>query len=334
MNKLPDTMQAIMVEVPGGADVLRLKTVPIPTPQHQKVLIKVDFAGVCRPDLMQREGKFPAPPGDSPILGLEVSGEVIEVGAEADASLIGQKVAALLPGGGYAEYAVADGRLCLPVPASLSMQEAGGLPESLFTVWHNLYELADLRPGETVLIHGGASGVGTIAIQLARATGARVLATVGSQDKAEAIRSIGCDRPIVYKREDFVAVAQEETGGRGIDVVLDIVGGPYLARNLSALGTNGRHVSISFMQGSVVPIDLAIIMAKGLRLTASSLRPKTNDEKARIARAIEKHAWPLIGRGVVRPMIHKVLPLAEAAAAHLMLEASSHIGKVLLKMPP
>lgn len=333
MNAVPDMMQAILAEAPGAPDVLRVKTMPVPALKAGQVLIKVDFAGVCRPDLMQREGKFPVPAGASPVLGLEVSGQIAAVGEETDTVLVGAKVAALLPGGGYGEYAVADRRLCLPVPDCLSMQEAAGLPESLFTVWHNLYELAQLQPGETVMIHGGASGVGTVAIQLARATGTKVLATVGTAEKAEAIRSIGCDRPIVYMREDFVAIALEETCGRGVDVVLDIVGGPYIARNLSALGNNGRHVSISFMQGSVVPIDLGVVMGKTLRLTASSLRPKDGDEKARIARAVEKHAWPLVGRGKVRPLIHKVLPLSEAAAAHAMLEASAHIGKVVLKMP-
>lgn len=333
MMATPATMQAVLAETPGGPDVLRVVELPVPAPAAGQVLIKNEFSGVCRPDLLQREGKFPAPSGFSPVLGLEVAGHIVAVGAGVSTSLVGRAVAALLPGGGYGEYALADSRLCLPVPQSLALQEAAGLPESLFTVWHNLYELAALKPGETVLIHGGASGVGTIAIQLAHATGAKVLATVGTEEKARSIHKIGCDRAIVYKEEDFVAVSLEETGDRGVDAVLDIVGGAYIARNLSALANNGRHVSISFMQGSVVPIDLGLVMSKRLMLTASSLRPKDSDEKARIARAVERHAWPLVAGGKVRPLIHDVLPLSQAGLAHKMLETSAHIGKVVLAMP-
>jgi len=331
MNTIPDTMRCVIAKEKGGPDVLTVENRPVPKPQAGEVLIKVDYAGVSRPDIMQRKGIFVPPPGASDILGLECAGTIVALGEKAAGLAIGDRVAALLISGGYAEYVTTDARHCLKLPEHLSMRDGGALPEVVFTVWHNLFELGRLTPGETVLIHGGASGIGTMAIQLAAATGASAYATVGSKQKQSALADLGCKASILYKDEDFAIAIKDLTGGRGVDVVLDIVGGSYVPRNISILAAGGRHVSLSFLESSATTIDLGPVMSKTLTLTSSTLRPKSADEKARLKNAIEHHAWPLITSGRVKAVVHAEFPLAEAAKAHAMLEASEHIGKVVLR---
>lgn len=325
---IPTTMQAIIAIKPGGPEALAFAERPVPVPRACEVLIEVAYAGVCRPDIMQRRGIFTPPPGASDVLGLEVAGMVVACGAEVRELAVGDRVAALLSAGGYAPYAVADARHCLKLPDGMSLRDGAAIPEALFTVWHNLFELGRLGPSEAVLVHGGASGIGTMAVQLAAATGARVLATIGTAAKAEKLRALGCMLPIVYRDEDFVTAVKDGVGA--VDVVLDIIGGSYVPRNLSILGAGGRHVSLSFMEGAAVSVDLGVVMSKNLTLTSSTLRPKSADEKARLKRAIEHHAWPLVTAGRVRAVVHAELPLGAAAEAHRILEASEHVGKVVL----
>jgi NADPH2:quinone reductase len=331
MNTIPDTMRCVIAKEKGGPEVLSVETRPVPKPQAGDVLIKVDYAGVCRPDIMQRKGIFVPPPGANDILGLECAGTVVALGERAEGLAIGDRVAALLISGGYAEYVTTDARHCLKLPDHLSLRDGGALPEVVFTVWHNLFELGRLTPGESVLIHGGASGIGTMAIQLAAATGATAYATVGSKQKQSALADLGCTASILYKDEDFTTAIKDLTGGRGVDVVLDIVGGSYVPRNISLLAAGGRHVSLSFLESAAATIDFGPVMGKSLTLTSSTLRPKSADEKARLKRAIEHHAWPLITSGRVKAVVHAEFPLAEAAKAHAMLEASQHTGKVVLR---
>jgi putative PIG3 family NAD(P)H quinone oxidoreductase len=319
------TMQAIIATQAGGPDVLTQVERPVPVPGPGEVLIQVAAAGVNRPDLMQRSGAVPLPPGVTDVLGLEVAGRVVG----GDAALQRQAVMALVKGGGYARYCIAKASHCLPVPAGLTIEEAAALPEALFTVWHNLFERGRLSKGETVLVHGGASGIGTIAIRMAIARGATAIATVGSDAKKKAVEALGAIA-INYRTEDFVVAARDATSGRGVDVVLDIVGGSYVARNLDALAPGGRHVSLSFMEGGVVPIDLGLVMRKGLYLTSSTLRPKSDEEKTAIAAALRAEVLPLVASGAVRPLIWRQLPLGDAAQAHRILEANENIGKVLL----
>ncbi|WP_277967239.1 NAD(P)H-quinone oxidoreductase [Pantoea trifolii] len=328
---LPEMMKAVIASQPGGAEVLTVVERAVPQPAAGEVLIRVASAGVNRPDIMQRNG-MPIPPGCSDVLGLEVAGKVVALGADVIGFAIGDAVMALLNGGGYGEYCVARAELCLPVPDSLPLAHAAGVPEAAFTVWHNLFELGRLAPGETVLIHGAASGVGTFAIQCAQACGARVIATAGGIDKIAALQRLGIWRAIDRYKEDFVAVIAAETAGRGVDVVLDNVGGDYVARNLSVLAQGGRHVSLSFMQGAKIELDLQLVMRKGLSLTSSTLRPKSAAEKARLAECIRKHLLPLIAAGKIVPTLHQVLPLSQAADAHRILEANANIGKVLLSV--
>lgn len=328
---IPDMMNAIIARQPGGPDVLELVQRKVPQPGAGEVLIRVASAGVNRPDLLQRNG-MPLPPGVTDVLGLEVSGTVVALGAGVDYPAVGTPVMALLNGGGYADYCVARADLCLTVPQNLPLAQAAGVPEAAFTVWHNLFELGRLQPGETVLIHGAASGVGTFAIQCAQACGARVVATAGGAEKVAALRQLGVWRAINRHNEDFVAVIVDETQGRGVDVVLDNVGGDYVARNLSVLAPGGRHVSLSFMQGAKIELDLQLVMRKGLSLTSSTLRPKSASEKTRLAQCISKHLLPLIAAGKIAPTLHQTLPLAQAADAHLILEANANIGKVLLQV--
>lgn len=319
------TMQAIIATKPGGPEMLAQIERPRPVPGLGEVLIEVAAAGVNRPDLMQRSGAVPLPPGVTDVLGLEVAGRVIG----GDVALQGQTVMALVKGGGYARYCVAKTSHCLAIPEGLGMEEAGALPEALFTVWHNLFERGRLSKGEIVLVHGGASGIGTIAIRMAIARGATPIATVGSDTKKKAVEALGAIA-INYRTDDFVAAARDASGGRGVDVVLDIVGGSYVARNLEALASGGRHVSLSFMEGGLVPIDLGLVMRKGLHLTSSTLRPKSDDEKSAIAAALRAEVMPLVASGEVRPQIWLTLPLGEAAQAHRILEANENIGKVVL----
>jgi len=326
---IPEMMNAIIAREPGGPEVLAQVERNVPQPGPGEIVIRVASAGVNRPDILQRNG-MPLPPGVTDVLGLEVSGTVAALGAGVDALVPGAPVMALLNGGGYAGYCVARAELCLPVPENLPLALAAGVPEAAFTVWHNLFELGRLQPGETVLIHGAASGVGTFAIQCAQACGARVVATAGGAEKVAALRRLGVWRAIDRHSEDFVAVILAETQGRGVDVVLDNVGGDYVARNLSVLASGGRHVSLSFMQGAKIELDLQQVMRKGLILTSSTLRPKSAAEKARLAQCISKHLLPLIAAGKIAPIVYQTLPLAQAADAHRILEANANIGKVLL----
>lgn len=331
MTSIPKTMRCVIAREKGGPEVLSVEERPVPQPRAGEVLIEVDYAGVSRPDIMQRKGIFVPPPGASDILGLEAAGTVVALGEKAEGLAVGDRVAALLLSGGYAEYVTTDARHCLKLPDTLTTRDGGALPEVLFTVWHNLFELGRLTPGESVLIHGGASGIGTMAIQLTAATGATAYATVGSKDKQAALKTLGCTQSILYKETDFTVAIKEATETRGVDVVLDIVGGSYVPRNISILAPGGRHVSLSFLESSTAAIDLGPVMGKSLTLTSSTLRPKSADEKARLKRAIEHHAWPLITSGRVKAVVHAEFPLADAAKAHAMLEASQHVGKVLLR---
>lgn len=330
---IPEMMSAVIARQPGGPEVLEQVQRAVPQPSAGEVLIRVANAGVNRPDIIQRNG-MPLPPGITDVLGLEVSGTVVAQGAGVESPAIGAPVMALLNGGGYADYCVARAELCLSVPENLPLAQAAGVPEAAFTVWHNLFELGHMQPGESVLIHGAASGVGTFAIQCAQACGARVIATAGGTNKNRALRQLGVGRAIDRHSEDFVAVILEETQGRGVDIVLDNVGGDYVARNLSILAPGGRHVSLSFMQGAKIELDLQLVMRKGLSLTSSTLRPKSPVEKMRLAQRISRHLLPLIAAGKITPILHQTLPLAQAADAHRILEANANIGKVLLQVAP
>jgi putative PIG3 family NAD(P)H quinone oxidoreductase len=294
------------------------------------VLIKVAAAGVNRPDVSQRQGKYPPPPGASDIPGLEVSGTVEAAGATVAGLRRGDEVCALLAGGGYAEYCVAPEPQCLPVPRGISIVDAAGLPETFFTVWTNVFDRGRLQRGESLLVHGGSSGIGTTAIQLAHAFGARVFATAGSDEKCAACERLGAERAINYRSADFVAVVREATGGKGVDVVLDMVGGDYFPRNIDVLGVGGRLVQIATLRGSKAEIVLPVVMQRRLTITGSTLRPRSVEEKGAIARALREHVWPLLEAGRVKPIVYRTFPLAEAAAAHRLLESGEHIGKVLL----
>lgn len=331
MNALPKDMRHIAMTAPGGPEVLTLATGPVPRPAAGEVLIRVAAAGINRPDILQRTGNYPPPPGASPILGLEVSGAVAALGPEVTGLNEGDEVCALVAGGGYAEYCVAPAPQCLPVPKGVSLVDAAGLPETFFTVWSNVFDRGRLGRGESFLVHGGSSGIGTTAIQLAHAFGARVFATAGSPEKCAVCRDLGAERAIDYRQEDFVAVLKEATQGRGVDVILDMVGGPYVEKNLRSLAPEGRLVQIAFLQGSKVTLDLAHLMVRRQTLTGSTLRPRPVADKAAIARNLRDKVWPLIEAGKVRPVIDRTFPLADAAAAHRLMESSTHIGKILLR---
>jgi NADPH2:quinone reductase len=319
-------MRAIEISSPGGPDVLRLVERPVPAPRAGEVLIRVHAAGVNRPDLMQRLGKYPPPPGASDLPGLEVAGEIVAGEREA----IGRRVCALVNGGGYAEYCLAPLEQCLPVPASMPLTDAAALPETFFTVWTNLFDRGRLARGERVLVHGGTSGIGTTAIQLARARGAIALATAGSPEKVEACLGLGAAHAFDYRSEDFVAGVKRATNGEGVDVVLDIVGGDYLPRNLECLRMDGRLVQIGLIAAAKSTIDLRPVLQRRLTITGSTLRPRSTAEKGAIARALEREVWPLLERGEVAPLVHAHVPLARAADAHRELESGRVIGKLLL----
>jgi NADPH:quinone reductase len=329
-------MRAVEIASPGPPDVLRLVARPRPALQPGDVLIAVEAAGVNRPDVLQRLGKYAPPSGASDIPGLEVAGRVVEVRARADGTPLrwseGDVVCALAAGGGYAELCAVPAEQCLPVPAGCSMVEAAALPETYMTVWTNVFERGRLRAGESLLVHGGSSGIGTTAIQLGRAFGAHVFATAGSAEKCAACVGLGAVQAIDYRSTDWVAAVKSATEGRGVDVVLDMVGGDYVGRNLELLAIDGRLVQIAFLKSSVVEIDLMQVMRRRLTITGSTLRPRTPAEKGAIARALEMHVWPLIERRAVAPVIHTVLPLAEAAEAHRLMESSRHIGKIVLRI--
>ncbi|MGC2030556.1 MAG: NAD(P)H-quinone oxidoreductase [Steroidobacteraceae bacterium] len=327
---LPVEMTVVEIAAPGGPEQLKPAKRPVPKPGNQEVLVHVAAAGVNRPDVMQRQGRYPPPAGASDLPGLEVAGEIIALGAGVSGLSIGDQVTALLPGGGYAEYAVAAALLCLPVPNGISMVEAAAIPETFFTVWTNLFDRGRCKAGDNVLVHGGTSGIGTTAIQLATAWGARVFATAGSEDKARACERLGAARGINYRTEDFVEVIRAATAGAGIDVTLDMVAGSYVARNLEIAAIEGRVVTISLLGGSRAEVNMGVILTKRLTLTGSTLRSRTVAQKAEVAEAVRKNVWPLLAAGRVRPVIHATFPLADASEAHRLMETSSHIGKIVL----
>ena len=328
---LPETMIAVEISTPGGPEVLMPAARPLPQPGHGEILIKVAAAGVNRPDLMQRAGAYPPPPGASDLPGLEVAGEVAAVGPGVASPKIGDAVCALTPGGGYAEYCVAPAALCLPVPSCLSMAEAAALPETFFTVWTNVFQRGALRGGESILIHGGSSGIGTTAIQLAKAFGARIFTTAGNQDKCQACEELGAERAVNYRTENFAEVIAEATGGEGVDLILDMVGGDYFVPNISSLAVEGRLVQIAVLHGPKVPnFSILPIMMKRLTVTGSTLRPRTVAQKAVIADELRDQVWPLLEQGSVRPVMDKSFALADAAGAHARMEGSEHIGKIIL----
>jgi NADPH2:quinone reductase len=324
-------MIVIEIRQPGSPDVLVPAERPVPTPRAGEVLIKVAGAGVNRPDLMQRLGKYPPPPGASDIPGLEVSGTIEAVGADAGAWKVGDRVCALLAGGGYAEYCVAPAPQCLPAPRAVDLAEAGAMPETFFTVWTNVFERGRLKSGEALLVHGGSSGIGTAAIQIACALGARVFATAGSAEKCAACERLGAERAINYRDADFVDAVRQSTGGKGVDVVLDMVGGDYFPRNIEALAVEGRLVQIATLRGGKSEIVLPAIMQRRLTITGSTLRARSVAEKGAIARALLEHVWPLVEAGRVKPIVYRSFALGDAAAAHRLMESGEHIGKILLK---
>ncbi|WGD28702.1 NAD(P)H-quinone oxidoreductase [Ancylobacter sp. WKF20] len=330
MTDLPATMTAIGLPTPGGPEALVPEQRPVPAPGKGEILVKVAAAGVNRPDVMQRKGLYPPPPGAPDIPGLEISGEVVALGEGVSRFALGDKVCALVSGGGYAQYCVADEASALPVPAGLSMVEAAALPETFFTVWTNVFDLAGLKAGENFLVHGGTSGIGTTAIQLAKAFGATVFTTAGSAEKCEVCRQLGADVAIDYKTEDFVAVVKEKSGGKGAHVLLDMVGGSYIARNYEAASPQGRIVQIAFMEGSKVQIDYMRLMLKRLSHMGSTLRSRPKAEKAAIAASLAQKVWPLIEAGKVKPVMDQTFPLEEASKAHARMESSAHIGKIML----
>ena len=329
---LPHDMTVVEIAAPGGPEQLKPGRRPVPQPGEGEVLVRVAAAGVNRPDVMQRQGRYPPPPGASDLPGLEIAGEIVALGPKVTGRSVGEAVTALLAGGGYAAYAVAAAPLCLPIPAGISMVEAAAIPETFFTVWTNLFDRGRCKPGETVLIHGGTSGIGTTAIQLAAAWGARVFATAGSDDKARACERLGAVRGINYRTEDFVEVMRAQTGGKGVDVILDMVAGSYVPRNLDIAALEGRVVVISLLGGSRAEINMGLILTKRLTLTGSTLRARTVAQKAEVADAVHKNIWPMLSAGRVRPVIHATFPLAEAAEAHRLMETSNHIGKIVLTL--
>ncbi len=327
---IPTTMIAMGYDDPGGPEVFRSATLPTPQPGEGQVLIRVAYAGVNRPDVIQRQGFYPPPPGASPICGLEVSGTVVGIGKGAPPEMLNQQVCALVSGGGYAEYCLADARHCLVVPDDLPLDQAAALPETLFTVWHNVFERAYASEGDTLLVHGGTSGIGTMTIMLGKAFGMTVIATAGSEDKCDACRKLGADLAINYKEQDFVEEVKAFTGGKGVDVVLDMVSGDYVARNLACLAEDGRHVTIAVLGGLKAEINMALVMRNRLTLTGSTLRPRSNEFKALLADEISEIAWPLIVDGTVRPVMDQTFALAEVSAAHARMEGGDHIGKIVL----
>jgi NADPH:quinone reductase len=317
----------------GGAEVLDIAETAIPIPGPSDVLIEIAFAGVNRPDILQRSGKYPPPHGASPILGLEVAGCVVARGAEVNEWNVGDAVCALTPGGGYSEYCLPDAGHCLPIPRGLDLRQGAALPENLFTVWTNLIDRGRLKAGETVLVHGGSSGIGYMAIQLAKQHGARVFTTVGNDQKAEFCQALGADLVINYRAQDFVSEIERYTNKHGVDVILDMVGGDYLPKNVRLLAIEGRLIQIAFLQGSKIPeFDFMPVMVRRLTITGSTLRPRSIEQKAAIARSVRENVWPLLESGKVKVIIDQVFPLAQVADAHRLLERSQHIGKVLLQV--
>jgi NADPH2:quinone reductase len=332
MEKLPAQMTVIGISKPGGPEVLLPETRSVPVPGPGEILIKVHAAGINRPDVAQRSGSYPPPPGASDLPGLEVAGTVAAVGDGVTKHKIGDKVMSLVAGGGYAQYAIAPDAQAMAIPDALSINEAGATPETLMTVWHNVFERGALQSGETILIHGGSSGIGTMAIQLAKAFGSKVIVTVGSQEKADACLKLGADRAINYKTEDFVAEVKTFTGGKGAEVILDMVAGDYIERNYDAAAVDGRIVQIAVLSGPKATVNFAKLMVKRLHHTGSTLRPRTNADKAAMVAAIEAKVLPLFRAGKVKPLIDSTFPLEKAADAHRRMETSTHIGKIVLTL--
>ena len=330
-NTLSDSQISVEITQPGGPEVLQATSRPMPVPTDSQLLIQVAAAGINRPDVFQRMGFYPPPPGVTDIPGLEVSGTVVAVGAGVTNWAIGDQVCALLAGGGYAEYALAEESLCLPIPEGLDLVDAAALPETCFTVWHNLFERAELKAGEWLLVHGGSSGIGTTAIQMATAMGVNVITTAGSDEKCAACEELGAVKAVNYNQQDFVEVCKELTGS-GVNVVLDMVGGDYIQRNFSACAPQARIVSIAFLRGSTAQLDLMPLMLKQLVLTGSTLRAQSLENKARIAAGVESQVWPLIAEGKFKPVINSRFALAEANKGHALMESSQHIGKILLSI--
>jgi NADPH2:quinone reductase len=332
MNQIPDTMRFIDVPHPGGPEELRLSQTATPRPGAGEVLIRVQAAGVNRPDVQQRKGAYPPPPGASPILGLEAAGEIVACGAGVTEFAVGDRVTALCNGGGYADYVAVPATQCLPWPQGYDAIQAACLPENYFTVWANLFDIGRLAPEETLLVHGGTSGIGITAIQIARAQGSKVFATAGSAHKCAVVEQLGATA-INYREQDFAAVIASATLKRGVDVVLDMVGAPYIERNLRSLAPRGRLVQVAFMQGSVVQnLDLLAVMTKRLTITGSTMRPRSAEDKGAIAKALRTCIWPLLEGGRFAPVIDRVFPLEQAAAAHELMESSAHIGKIVLSV--
>lgn len=334
MSEIPTTMRHVVVREPGGPEVLELREVPVPEPRAGEVLVRVAYAGVNRPDVMQRAGKYPPPPDASPILGLEISGHVVRLGEGVTSLAEGDLVCALAPGGGYAEYCLVPAAHALPVPDGLSPKEGASLPENMFTVWHNVFERGRLAAGESLLVHGGSSGIGATAIQLAKAMGATVFTTVRNAEKAAFCKDLGADHVVQYTTEDFEAVVASATGRRGVDVVLDMVGGPYVEKNLRALATDGRLVFIAFLKGSRVEVDFRSVMMKRLEVTGSTMRGTSAVRKAAIAAVLRERVWPLFARGALKPVVSRTFPIAAAAEAHSLMETSEHLGKIVLEVAP
>ncbi|PWJ85039.1 putative PIG3 family NAD(P)H quinone oxidoreductase [Pseudaminobacter salicylatoxidans] len=330
MTSIPDKMTAVAISTPGGPQVLKPEQRDVPRPEAGEILIQVKAAGVNRPDVLQRKGAYPAPPGASDLPGLEVAGVVAAVGEGVTRWNVDDRVCALTPGGGYAEYAIVHGTNALPLPQGFTFSEAAALPETFFTVWHNVFERGGLKSGETLLVHGGTSGIGTTAIQLGKAFGARVIVTAGTPEKCEACEKLGADRAINYRTEDFVAVVKEVTGGKGANVILDMVGGDYVARNYSAASVEGRIVQIATMGGAVASADFSRLMLKRLVHTGSTLRPRPVEVKAGIAAGLEAQVWPLLATRRIAPVMDMIFPLREAWRAHERMEEGDHIGKIVL----
>ncbi|MEC7537263.1 MAG: NAD(P)H-quinone oxidoreductase [Pseudomonadota bacterium] len=331
---LPETMTVVEISEYGGPEVLKPASRPVPQPASGEALIRVAAAGVNRPDAIQRAGNYPPPAGQSDLPGLEVSGEIVALGDGASGVSIGDTVCALTPGGGYAEYCIAPATHCLPVPDGISVTDAAGIPETSFTVWHNVFQRAYLQKGERFLVHGGSSGIGTTAIQLAKAFGAEVFTTAGSREKCDACEALGADLAINYKEEDWVAVLREKTKKQGVDVILDMVGGSYIQKNIDSLNWDGRLSIIAFLTGAKAELMLARFMVKRQTMTASTLRAQSDAAKAAIAAELREKVWPLFVSGKVKPIIDSILPLSEAAKAHERMESSTHIGKIILQIGP
>ncbi len=329
---LPATMTAVEIAEPGGPEVLKPVTIPVPRPGEGQVLIAVAAAGVNRPDILQRIGAYAPPPDASPLPGLEVAGTIVALGPGAEGAgwSVGDTVCALTPGGGYAEYCLTHATHCLPIPKPLSLPEAAALPETFFTVWTNVFDRGRLAEGESFLVHGGSSGIGTTAIQLAKAFGAKVFTTAGTAEKCAACEALGADKAINYRDEDYVPFVRELTDGKGVDVVLDMVGGDYLARDIDAMAVDGRHVSIAVLGGAKATFNIQVMMVKRLTLTGSTLRPRSVPDKAAIASSLREKVWPLLDSGSVKPVMHACFPLADARQAHEMLEDGAHVGKIVL----